>query len=55
MAPKRSILFCVVYFDNFKTIDIIHDNRHPFTRLRTDGIKAMSRGVSQGKTSDKVW
>ena len=49
MAPKRPILFCLVYFGNFKTIDLIHDNSHPFTRLRTDGIKAMSRGFSGEK------
>ena len=27
-------------------IDLIHDVRHLCTRLRTDGIKAMSRGLS---------
>ena len=27
-------------------IDLIHDTRHLCTHLRTDGIKAMSRGIS---------
>ena len=31
------------------SIDLIHDTRHLCTRLRTDGIKAMSRGFSGGK------
>ena len=30
-------------------IDLIHDARHPYTLLRIDGIKAMSRGFSGGK------
>ena len=30
-------------------INLIHDARHPWTLLRTDGIKAMSRGFSWGK------
>ena len=36
-------------FDVIMTIDLIHDTRHLCTRLRTDGIKAMSRGFSGGK------
>ena len=31
------------------TIDLIHDTRHLCTRLRTDGITAMSRGFFGGK------
>ena len=31
------------------SIDLIHDARHLCMRLRTDGIKAMSRGFSGGK------
>ena len=31
------------------TIDLIHDTQHLRTRLRTHGIKAMSRGFSGGK------
>ena len=34
---------------NVKIIDLIHDTRHLCTRLRTDGIKVMSRGFSEGK------
>ena len=34
---------------NSITIDRVHDARHLSTRLRTDGIKAMSRGFSGGK------
>ena len=35
------------------SIDLIHDTRHLGTRLRTDGIKAMSRGlILSGQTSD---
>ena len=30
-------------------IDLLHDTRHLCTRLRTDGIKAVSRGFSGGK------
>ena len=30
-------------------IDLIHNARHLCTRLRSDGIKAMSRGFSRGK------
>ena len=30
-------------------IDLTHDPRHLCTRLRTNGIKAMSRGFSGGK------
>ena len=30
-------------------IDLIHDARHLCMHLRTDGIKAMSRGFSEGK------
>jgi len=29
--------------------DLIHETRHFCTRLRTDGIKAMSRGFLGGK------
>ena len=29
--------------------DYIYDSRHLCARLRTDGIKAMSRGLSRGK------
>ena len=32
-----------------KPIDLIHDTRHLYTRLRIDAIKAMSRGISGGK------
>ena len=31
------------------SIDLIHDARYLCTRLRTDRIKAMSRGFSGGK------
>ena len=34
---------------NVKIIDLIHDTHHLCTRLRTDGIKVMSRGFSEGK------
>ena len=30
-------------------VHLIHDTRHLSTRLRTDGIEAMSRGFSGGK------
>ena len=30
------------------SIDLIHDTRHPCKRLKTDGLKAMSRGFSGG-------
>ena len=30
-------------------MDLIHDARHLCARLRTDGMKAMSRGFSGGK------
>ena len=33
----------------FTAIDLIHDARDLWTHLRTDGIKAMSRGFSGGK------
>ena len=40
-------------FDDYLTdglaIDVIHDTRHLCTRSRIDGIKAMSRGISDGK------
>ena len=32
-----------------RTIDLIHDTRHLYTRSKIDGIKAMSRGISEGK------
>ena len=32
-----------------KPIDLIHYTRHLCTRFRIDGIKAMSRGISEGK------
>ena len=34
-------------------LDLIYDIRHLFARLRTDGIKAMSRAFS-GETTEKV-
>ena len=34
---------------NCGRIDLIHDTRHLCTRSRIDGIKAMSRGISEGK------
>ena len=34
-------------------IDLIHDIRHLRTRLRSDGIKAMSCGISGGKQKIK--
>ena len=34
---------------NVKIIDLIHVTRHLCTRSRTDGIKVMSRGFSEGK------
>ena len=34
-------------------IDLIHDARHICTPLRSDGIKAMSRGFSGGKQAIK--
>ena len=36
-------------------IDLIHDAYHLCTLLRTDGIKAMSRGFSGANTSDKFF
>ena len=30
-------------------IDVIHDTRHLYTRLRIDGIKEILRGISGGK------
>ena len=30
------------------SIDLIHDTRHLCKRLKTDGLKAMSRGFSGG-------
>ena len=30
------------------SIDLIHDTRHLCNRLKTDGLKAMSRGFSGG-------
>ena len=41
-----SVLTCV--------IDLIHDTRHLCTRLRTDGIEAMSHGFSGGKQVKKI-
>ena len=35
--------------DGGTVIDLIHDAPHLYTRSRTDGIKAMSRGFSGGK------
>ena len=32
-----------------RTIDLIHDTRHLYTRSKIDGIKAMSRGISGGR------
>ena len=34
-------------------IDLIHGTRHLYTRFRTDGIKATSRGISAGKQATK--
>ena len=34
---------------NVKIIDLIHDTRHLCTLLRTDEMKVMSRGFSEGK------
>ena len=34
-------------------IDPIHGTRHLYTRFRTDGIKAISRGISVGKQVTK--
>ena len=34
-------------------IDLIHDTRHLCTRFRIDGIKAMSRGILEGKLKIK--
>ena len=34
-------------------IDLIHDTHNLRTRFRTDGIKAMSRGISGGKQKIK--
>ena len=31
------------------TIDLLHDTRHLCMRFRIDGMKAMSRGISEGK------
>ena len=57
------ILFIKKHIKNFQflskfngkipAIDLIHDTRHLCTRLRTDGIKAMSRGFSGGKQVKK--
>ena len=41
------------YIDE-KVIDLIQDPRHLCTRLRVDGIKAMSRGISGGKQVIKI-
>ena len=38
---------------NIYLIDFIHDTRHLCTRLRTDGIKAMSRAFSGGQQLKK--
>ena len=35
------------------TIDLIHDTRHLCMRFRIDGMKAMSRGISEGKQKIK--
>ena len=35
-------------------MDLIHDTRHFCTRLRTDVVKAKSRGFSGGQTSDNI-
>ena len=35
------------------TIDLLHDTRHLCMRFRIDGMKAMSRGISEGKQKIK--
>ena len=37
-----------------RRIDLIHDIRHLYTRLKTDGLKAMSRGFSGCRQADKI-
>ena len=37
-----------------RRIDLIHDTRHLYTRLKTDGLKAMSRGFSGCRQADKI-
>ena len=46
--PKKSAHFRAALRD-FWRIDLIHDARHLCTRLRINGIKLMSRGISGGK------
>ena len=38
-----------IVFTFIQLIDLFHDNCHLCMRFRTDGIKAMSRGISGGK------
>ena len=42
-------MFLVLCLDEGTKIAFIHDTRHPCTRFRIDGIKAMSRSISGGK------
>ena len=37
-----------------RRIDLIHDIRHLYTRLKTDRLKSMSRGFSGCRQADKI-
>ena len=46
---SNPLRYCVV-----RGMDLVYDTRHLCMRLRTDRIKAMSRGfLSEGQTSEK--
>ena len=49
MYPSQSSKLNFIPLTYWASIDRIHDIRHLCTRLRTDGIKAMSRGFPEGK------
>ena len=49
MYPSQSSTLNFKSLTYIALIDHIHVTRHLCTRLRTDGIKAMSRGFSGGK------
>ena len=39
---------------HYRRIDLIHDIRHIYTRLKTDGLKSVSRGFSGCGQADKI-
>ena len=49
MYPSQSSKLNFMPLTYWASIDHIHVTRHLCTRLRTDGIKAMSRGFPEGK------